>query len=238
MELLRYLALFRSRWLLLTAAVAVAVATAYAMAPKTDIYTARSTLYIGSRTIDPDSRDLSGDRAAALDRLVLTFGVMIDSEPIAAQALQRTGLQRSAASVVAATETEAEPATQLLYVDVRDTDPATAQALAIALTNSFVEAVQDFEPGTATGEGAVPALPAYVFESAKLPTVPESHNLLKDLALAAVLGLAASCALVLLIDYLDVTIRDADDAERRLELPVIGVIPDFGASLTGEAARR
>lgn len=233
MELRRYLALVRSRWLLVVLVVALALAAAYQITPKGDSYTARSTLYIGSRSIDPDTRDLSADRASAMDRLVLTFGIMIDSEPVAARAIELTGAQTSPTALVAATTTTPEPATQLLYIEVEDSDPARARVLANGLADAFVEAVQEYEPGTSAGEeGDVPVLPAYIFERARLPTAPESSGLLKNLLLGGLLGLAAAVAVVLLLDYLDVSIRTPDDAERLIELPVLGVIPSLGAELT------
>lgn len=232
MELRRYLALIRSRWLLVGLTVVIALGAAWQITPKGERYTARSTLYVGSRTIDPDSRDLSADRANALDRLVLTFGIMIDSQPVAARAIELTGAQTSPEALVAATTTAAEPATQLLYIDVVDSDPARARALANGLADAFVEAVQDFEPGSSTGgEGDIPVLPAYIFERARLPTAPEPSGLLKNLLLGGLLGLAVAVAVVLLLDYLDVSIRTPDDAERLIELPVLGVIPSLGAEL-------
>lgn len=229
MELRRYLALLRKRWLLVTLVILMALVGAYQVTPRTERYTARSTLYIGSRSVDTDTQNLSADRAIALDRLVVTFGVMIDSQATAARAVELSDVARSAAQVVSATTTEPEPATQLLYIDVVDSDPAVAQALANGLADAFVEGVQDFEPGTVTGEeGDVPVLPAYIFERARLPSVPEPSGLTRNLLLGGLLGAGLAAAMVLLLDYLDLSIRTPDDAERRIELPVLGVIPSLG----------
>ena len=46
--------------------------------------------------------------------------------------------------------------------------------------------------------------------------------------MAALLGVGLGVAGVLLEDYLDITLRDIDDAERRLGLPVLGAIPELG----------
>jgi len=236
LELRRYLALLRRRWLLIVLTVIVALAVGYQVTPRADRYTARSTLYIGSRTIDTKQADLSGDRALALDRLVVTFSVMIDSQPTAARAIDRTGVDTSPERLVSNTTTEPEPATQLLYIDVVDADPARAQALANGLADAFVEAVQDFEPGSVTGgEGDVPVLPAYIFERARLPTVPESSGLVTNLLFAVVLGAGLAVAVVLLLDYLDLSIRTPDDAERLIELPVLGVIPSLGTAVPAAA---
>ena len=51
---------------------------------------------------------------------------------------------------------------------------------------------------------------------------------LRNFVLATLFGIVCGIALVLLIDYLDVSLRSAADVEKRLELPVLGVIPALG----------
>lgn len=227
-------------WLILVTTV-LAAGVGFAVSSSEPTYVARATIYVGSRSAEP-STDLTSDRLAALDRLVLTFSKMIDSDTIAERAIKKLDLDRSADAVVTATNVRAEPFTQLLYVEVSDQDPAAAQSLANALTDEFVDAVQDYEPGTTApsdGEGSVPRLPAYVFERARLPTEAQPSTQLTTVVLATVLGLLASCAVAFLLDYLDVSLRSAADVERRLELPVLGVIPAFGdAGLFGRPVDR
>jgi capsular polysaccharide biosynthesis protein len=233
-ELRRYLIILQARKWLILVTVLIAGMAGYSVANKPARYVARTTLYVGSRSIslDPAQGELSNDRASAIDRLVLTFSFMVDSEPIARRATEELGLDRSSKDVVAATEAAPEPATQLLYVDVTDPDPTVAQALANGLADAFVEAVQEFEPGDL--EGAVPRLPAYVYQRASLPTEPEPTDAMQSVILASLFGLLVAGGVVFLLDYLNVTIRSAYDAEQRLELPVLGVIPALGEDLPVE----
>lgn len=237
MELRRYLTILRSRAWLILVTVLLAGSSGYTLASGPAQYVARSTLYVGSRSIslDPSSGELSNDRASAIDRLVLTFSYMVDSEPIARRAAEDLGLDRSATEIVKATEAAPVTATQLLYVDVTDPDPGVAQDLANGLADAFVQAVQEFEPGDL--EGAVPRLPAYVYQRAALPTEPKPNDALKTVLLASIFGLLAAGGIVFVLDYLNVTVRSAFDAEHRLELPVLGVIPALGAELPIESWR-
>jgi capsular polysaccharide biosynthesis protein len=230
-ELRRYLTILQSRAWLIAVAVLLTACTGYALSNKPAEYVARTTIYVGSRSISLEAADgeLSNDRATAIDRLVLTFSFMVDSEPIARRAAEQLGLDRPASDIVDKTEATPEAATQLLYIDVTDNDPAVAQDLANGLADAFVEAVQEFEPGDL--EGAVPRLPAYVYQQASLPTEPKPTDALKTVMLAAIFGLLAACGIVFLLDYLNLTIRTVADAERRLELPVLGVIPALGEDL-------
>jgi capsular polysaccharide biosynthesis protein len=233
-ELRRYLTILQARKWLIVVTVLLCAAAGYALANDPPQYTARTTLYVGSRSIslDPAEGELSNDRATAIDRLVLTFSFMVDSEPIAARAADELRLDRSASEIVEATTASPEPATQLLYVDITDRDPAVAQGLANGLADAFVEAVQEFEPGDL--EGSVPRLPAYVYQRASLPTEPEPNSALQSVILGGAFGLLVAAGFVFLLDYLNVTIRTVFDAERRLELPVLGVIPALGDDLPME----
>jgi capsular polysaccharide biosynthesis protein len=239
-QLRSYLKLLTDHVGVLVGGVIVTVALAVVFTPHTAVYTARSTLYIGSRAIsaDPTSRDLTVDRVTALDRLTHTFAAMIASKPLAAQAIDRLRIDKSPAAVVRETTTVPLEQTQLLYVYIHDTSPVVARNLANALADSFTESVQQFEPGrSAPGEGATPTLPAYVFEHATLPSTADPTRLLTNVALAITLGLGIAVAWVLLVDHLDVTIRGAADAERRLKLPVLGVIPRYSPDRMAQVAR-
>ena|SRR5438105_15023425 len=245
MELLRYLVVLRNRWKVLVAAVLVAMAAAWFLTPRAHQYRATSTLYIGSRNIDLKSNDVASGQIAALDRFIQTFADMIDSAPVAARAVERAGVQRSTDSVVAATTTRqvggsssgTSSGTQLLAIDVTDNDPVVARKLANAMADAFVEEVQNFEPSAPAAEGSIPALPAYIFERARLPVVPESTGLITNLLVAGLVGLALGIGGVLLDDYLDITARSIEDAERRLALPVLGAIPDLGPATPSGAMR-
>jgi capsular polysaccharide biosynthesis protein len=231
MELRRYLSVLRSRALVILLIACVGLLGAFATTPQDTTYTATSTLYIGSRLIGTQT-DLSGDESIALERLSRTFAIMIETPTIAAQALARTNVDRSVDDIADATTALSQFGTQLLSISVTDDDPAVASALANGLADSFVEAVQNYEPESPSqAEGALPTLPAYVFERATLPTDPNPTNLLFNLVIGLVIGTLTGVGLVLLLDYLDITVRDAYHAEDRLELPVLGVIPSFDEGL-------
>jgi capsular polysaccharide biosynthesis protein len=228
-ELRQYLSVLRSRLWLIVIATLLAGGVGFMLSSSTATYQARSTLYVGSQKVAETTDELSTDRIAALSSYILTFSKMIDSEPIASQALRDLDLDLSAKDVVRDTDVKLEPGTQLLYIDVSNADATTAQSLSNALADAFVEAVQEFEPSAGEAEGTVPQLPAYVFERAQVPTVPEPNGQVRTVLLALLFGLVGSMALAFLLDYLDVSLRSAADVERRLELPVLGVIPALGS---------
>src|SRR5207248_10793734 len=105
MELLRYVVVLRNRWRIVVASVLVAMAAAWLLTPRHHVYKATSTLYVGSRSIDfKSASDVAYGQVAALDRFIQTFADMIDSAPIAARAVERAGIERSADSALRETE--------------------------------------------------------------------------------------------------------------------------------------
>jgi capsular polysaccharide biosynthesis protein len=226
-ELRRYLGVLRRHVALIVVTVCAAGAAAWAATPREATYTAQATIYVGSRQflLDPETTAFASDRIIAAERLLATFARMIDSRVIATEALERTGLRdRDTREVVDHTVVTPQAGTQLLTVAVTDPSPEVAARLANGLVDAFVASVQRFEP-TPTGEGAVPSLPASVFERATPPTDPNPTGAARNVALGLLFGTVAAVGLAFLLEYLDVSIKSPAAAERALGLPVLGVIP-------------
>jgi capsular exopolysaccharide synthesis family protein len=230
MELRKYLRVMRQRWLLILVTIVACVAAGYVSAPKGSTYTAVSTLVVGS-----SSPGASTTAVNSLDRTLFTYAQLIDSAPVAEQAAQLAGIDRSADAIVDQTTAKPVDFTQLLRVSVTDEDPATAQALANGMTRAFVDQIGKGTVGGA-GEGSVPEAPVYVYEEARLPTDPIEPPLASRLLVAAMFGFVAAIGLILLLEYLDVTVRTAADAERVLGLQVLGTLP-LREDLPTEGAR-
>jgi capsular exopolysaccharide synthesis family protein len=64
-----------------------------------------------------------------------------------------------------------------------------------------------------------------VVDKAKVPKFPIKPNLMLNLLIAIALGLGAGIGLALLLEHLDDTIKLPEDMEKRLGLPVLGIIP-------------
>ncbi|MGH9031513.1 MAG: YveK family protein [Acidimicrobiia bacterium] len=235
MEARRYLSIVRRRLLLIVAIVVAAVAAGWLITPNEDSYTATSTLYVGSRSIDisPDSRELSGDRVHGFDRLITTFTTMLGSRSVAQGAIDATEVERSTAGVVGSTEAVQVENANLIEVSVTDSDPATARALADGVANAFVDQLAQFEPTEPDAEPLVS-----VYEPAPLPTTANGPPLVRNLLLALIVGLVAAGAVVALLEHLDISLRSRDDVERHLGLPVLGVIPALGNRLPAMGAAK
>jgi capsular polysaccharide biosynthesis protein len=66
-----------------------------------------------------------------------------------------------------------------------------------------------------------------VIDTAVVPTKPSSPNVAMYTALGGLLGLILSCGIIILIDYLDNTVKGGEDLSQRYGLPVLGEVPSF-----------
>ena len=231
MELRRLWLLIWHRKLLIVLMVAAAIAAGYETTPKVSNYEAVSTLFVG----DPqyNAGGFSSDLQQGTQELADTFATMVPSLSVAEAAVEATGVARAPGQVVGETRSFVYPDTTLIYIEVVDPDPVVAQSLANGMAQAFVTQIAKLDPVTTDANGgAIPAQsPASVFQLAFLPSVPLSDGLGRNLILSGLFGLLAAAGLVLLLDYLDLTVRSPDDLERRVGLPVLGVIPFYADSL-------
>jgi capsular exopolysaccharide synthesis family protein len=79
----------------------------------------------------------------------------------------------------------------------------------------------------------------HVIDRAFVPGSPAHPSLKKDLSMGLGAGFLLGLALVVLLEFLDRTIKNGEEAEKLLGLPVLAVIPDLGegagAATYGEA---
>jgi len=64
-----------------------------------------------------------------------------------------------------------------------------------------------------------------ILDKAEIPTVPARPRKLFNIGLSLLVGLVVGIGLALFVEYLDNTIKSAEDVDRLLGLPVLGLVP-------------
>lgn len=64
-----------------------------------------------------------------------------------------------------------------------------------------------------------------IIDNAQPPSVPSSPKLMRNIAIALILGVGLAIAIVFLRDQLDDRVRMPEDVEAKVQLPLLGVIP-------------
>lgn len=64
----------------------------------------------------------------------------------------------------------------------------------------------------------------WVIEKAEVPTSPATPNTFRNILLGLVVGLFGGVGLAFFVEYLDNTVKSAEDIEKRFNIPVLGII--------------
>lgn len=105
--------------------------------------------------------------------------------------------------------------TEIILIGVTDPDPQLARDIANELARAFIDQIEEIMLVDNVS----------VVDAAVTPKGPVSPRVPLNTAVALVVGLMAAIGFAFLIEYLDQSIKDPLEAERLLDLPVIGVIP-------------
>ena len=226
MELRRYLGILRRRLWLLVVVFVVGATLGFLLTSQKPSYAATSTIYVGASNFSlSTANDLQNGAALQYltSTLIPTYEQMLHSQPIATDAAHRAGFGLTAGTVLASVNVSTKTGTALIDLTATNPNPSVAEAVANSVADAFTAKVQSLQPQT--GQGAVPSAPAYIFERAKLPTTPLPVKTKSNLVKGGLVGLVIGVGLAGLLEYLDVTVKGPADAEERLELAVLGVIP-------------
>ncbi len=70
-------------------------------------------------------------------------------------------------------------------------------------------------------------------EKATVPEFPISSKSSRSILIGTLIGLLIGIAIAFIMEYLDQTIKDPEEAEKILKLPIIGSVPEIPESMTG-----
>lgn len=226
MELRRLWRLVWHRKFLVVAVIVAALFAGYGITPRQSLYRASTTLFVGAAE-NTSGGVFSNDLLLGSEQLAITFASMVPTLSLAQVAVQSTGIARTPQKVVDETTSSVVASTSLIKVNVTDTDPVVAQRLANGIGNAFVAQMLRLDPITSivTGQTASPFSPVSISQAASLPRAPLASGLKRNLILSGLFGLLFAVALILVLDYLDLSVRTPEDLEKRAGLPVLGIIP-------------
>ncbi len=66
-----------------------------------------------------------------------------------------------------------------------------------------------------------------VLDDAKVPVRPHAPKKARDLLAAILVGILGGVGLAFFVDYIDNTVKNAEDVERSVALPCLGLVPEF-----------
>ena len=193
-----------------------------------EVYESSTTLIV-SKQSDGNNNDLQISDINLARNLVDTYSVIIKSNRVLESVLSDLNLNMTLGNLKSKINVNAEGNTEIIRIKVEDTIPERAKDIANSLANVFIREVNLL----------LKMENVQVIDTARLPNSPIRPRVFMNIAIVGMLGLMIGLGLVLLIEYLDNTIKTPEDVLKHMQLSVIGSIPDFnGDTSKGKNKKR
>ena len=176
--------------------------------------------YQSSTTVLVDYRASESETVTSSDldlskKLVRTYTEIIKSLTILNPVIEEMDLSLTPNELLKKISVSQVNETEIIKISVTDEDPILARDIANTLAEIFSEEISHIMKVDSTS----------ILDEAVLPTTPLAQNKVTKIAIAGILGMMVSVGLVFLFEYLDRSIKTADETESLLGVPVLGVIP-------------
>lgn len=180
-----------------------------------DIYTSSTTLLVRENRKDGGSVQLSDINLAR--NLVDTYSVIIKSDRVLEKVVTELRSDLSLGQLRNKISVRAEGNTEIIRISVEDINPETARDIANSVARVFISEIQEL----------MDMDNVQIIDEAREQSSPVKPNVKLNIAISFILGLMLGIGLAFIVELLDKTIKDPDDIEKQLGLPVLGVIPEI-----------
>lgn len=220
MDLRDYWHILRRHWILIAAAslagVLIGGAASILIKPT---YTAETQLFVAIQNSGSAQELQQGNTfsQARVQSYVKTVATPIVLKP----AIDSLGLDTTVGELATRVKASTDLNTVLINISVVDSSPVQASAVAQAVADSLIKAVDSLEKPKTVGTSPVSLS---IITPAEAPSSPSAPNTRLNLVLGLVLGLIVGCAGALLRTTMDNRIRGEADLRRVSTSPLLGGI--------------
>lgn len=179
-----------------------------------DTYTATTDMYVLASSEGSNSSSALSSDLSASQMLTNDVATLLQSDRVMTDAADQLGLPNLRGYNITVTS---ESTTRVITLQVTSSDAQGSANVANALADCVSNVAQEVMNVESVN----------VIDEAPTPEAPSGPNRMLYVAVAAMAGLFAAVAIVVLMDVIDTRVRSAEDVEELLELPVIGRIPQM-----------
>ncbi|MFC8038925.1 polysaccharide biosynthesis tyrosine autokinase [Paenarthrobacter sp. NPDC057355] len=227
MDLRDYGRVLRRNWLVIVALTMVGLLVGGASALLAQpTYTAEAKLFVAIQGSGSVSELQQGNTFS--QARVQSYVKTVTSPIVLQPAIESLGLDENVDDLSRRVKASTELNTVIINVSASDRSPVQAAAIAQAIANSLVQAVDTLERPKAGGTSPVSLS---IITPAQAPTAPSAPNTRVNIILGLVIGLALGIGAAVLRGKLDSRIRGEADLRRVTESPLLGGIA-FDADAT------
>ena len=221
LDLLQLWDILKKRWMIvivipLIAALTSGIISFFVLKP---VYQASTTLIVGKKAADDSAQQagalLDYNVLMANKQLAKTYGAIAKSRTVEQKVIDKLKIPLTAEQLDGKIKVEPVKDTEVLEFAVTDYNPEMAAKIANAIAEEFSEMVIDVKKVDSVS----------IIDKAVPPAHPVKPNKKLNVLIAFAVGLMAAVGLAFLLEFLDNTVKNENDVEELLGLPVLGVIP-------------
>jgi capsular polysaccharide biosynthesis protein len=189
----------------------------YTMYMVKPIYKSTATLVL-TKSDSTDETTITQTEVTLNQQLVATYTELIKTKNILGEVIQNLGYDDITEEELKDDITvELVTSTQWIELSVKNSNPERARDLANEIANVFVERESEIYKLNNISK----------VDEAKISTTPDNINHKKDIALATIIGFIVALGIVFIRSLFDTTIKNSEEAEKRLGLTVLASIPQY-----------
>lgn len=203
-------------WMLGILLVVMFIGASYLMFFQKPKYEAYTTLVL-TRIMDKNQETTAiTQNDLLLNRnLVSTYREIIKSRPILKETIKMLELEDSMEELSSRIEVTSVKDTELIKITVKSDSKEESASIANAIASVFSDRIKDIYNIENLS----------IIEKAEIPSNPYNIDVIKQMMIITLLGLILALGTVFVIYYFDTTIKDEEDIDKALELPILGVVP-------------
>lgn len=216
-ELFRYIL---SKCYIVVAATVVVVLAGeiYSTYLKTPLYKSTTKLVLTSSQGDNSTTAVTNTDVTLSNNLVKTYSEIITSRDVLSKVVSNLRLNMSAEDLASKVSVSSVSNTQIITLSVSDPDAKQAEEIANEIAKVFkAEIINLYKIDN-----------VQIVDKAQVADAPYNVNVLKQTLQFLAAGLAMGAGIVLVMFYLDNTIKNSQIVEDKVGLVVLGVVPKAG----------
>lgn len=219
MELTEIFAIVRKRISLILiitilSTVTVGVVSFFILKPQ---YKADISVIIGKPVTEGSQKTDTYNDLMMYQQMVKTYSILVKSRAVSQDVIDQLGLKIKVEELQTMVSATPQQNTEFLTITVKSGSAEEAVKIANQLAKSLKQVSYKVK-----NQDNVQLL-----DDAQFPDSPDKPKPILNMAIAFFLGLMASVGIAFLLEYMDNTIKSQEDIEKLLNIPVIGIIPEF-----------
>ncbi|MBP3899353.1 capsular biosynthesis protein CpsC [Candidatus Saccharibacteria bacterium] len=216
-ELFRYI--LSKFYIVVTATVVVVLAgEIYSTYLKTPLYRSTTKLVLTSSQGDNSQTAVTNTDVTLSNNLVKTYSEIVTSRGVLAKVIDNLKLDTTTDELANKVTVSSVSNTQIITIAVSDPDASQAEKIANEIAKVFkAEIVSLYKIDN-----------VQIVDKAQVASSPYNVNILKQTLQFLAAGLAMGIGIVLIMFYLDNTVKNSQVVEDKVGLVVLGVVPKVG----------